>query len=125
MNNAFKVVKSHFKDHKLDKESFYTVRDGICQIVRSCYDDITVVIYFDDVLDDPLEMKVGDGNNRLVISIRQGHISLSWAKKTWSKLFFDAREKVTDFATQVLNHFISLLPLPQIEGVPQLALSFR
>lgn len=116
------MVKSHFEDHKLARESFYKVRDAISVIVRGCYTDVQVTIYFDDVLADPLIIKVGDGNNKLIISIREDKINLTWTKVTWSKAFSDGLEKIKEFTRKVLSSLVGALSTAQITGEVKLSI---
>lgn len=117
------MVKSHFEDHKLARESFYTVRDSISLIVRGCYTDVQVAIYFDDVLADPLVVKVGAGNNKLIISIREDKIYLTWTKVTWSKAFSDGLEKIKEFTIKILSSLADALSKAQITGEVKLSIS--
>lgn len=71
------------------------LRDGITEAVKNCSDNVRVVIYIDDVLDEPIFIGIGAQENHLIISIRNnGKVEYRWTKETWSKVFRDALEGV-------------------------------
>lgn len=52
-------MKDKFLGYNEQKEAFPELRDGICVIVKSCADNIRLVIYIDEVLDQPITVVVG------------------------------------------------------------------
>lgn len=90
LTTAFARVKHKFHDYSMLREAFYKVRDKIFKTVKTCSDNVRVVIYIDYVLDKPIIFRIGAEENRLRISIRtDGKASYSWTKETWSKDFHD------------------------------------
>ena len=95
LNDAFIKIKPYVKGHVITQEAFYDLRDDISLIVKNCAKNIKVVVYFDFVLDKPLIVSVGRGENRLVISIKKdGRIKLTWTKETWAKYFADIVDSI-------------------------------
>lgn len=104
MNDAFLKVKANVKGHEITEEAFYELRDEISHIVKNCADNVKVVVYFDFVLDKPLTVGFGKEENRLRITIKKdGKITLSWTKETWSKYFSDVWDVIKSIATDVVK----------------------
>lgn len=109
LNEAFKRVKEKFNDNKEIKEAYRDVRDSIYQMVRSCADNVRVVVYVDDILDDPIIVGIGSQENRLRITIKtDGKVTYSWTKQTWGKLFRDVKEKIKSIAQRIVMFFNSI-----------------
>lgn len=109
LTRAFARVKHKFHDYSMLREAFYKVRDKIFETVITCFDNVRVVIYIDDVLDEPIIVRNGAEENRLRISIRtDGKASYSWTKETWSKVFLDAWEGVKPLIMKILGLFASI-----------------
>ena len=107
LTKAFQRIKHNLNELKI-REAFYNVRDEIHEYVKTCERNIRVVIYFDDVLDDPLVVVVGPGENRLRITIkRNGTVTYSWTKETWAKFFRDAWEGIKSLTVNVLQCIVS------------------
>lgn len=108
MTRAFARVKRKFNDYDELREAFYDVRDDITKVVKTCSDNVRVVIYIDDVLDDPIVVGIGAEENRLRISIRSnGKALYSWTKETWSKIFRDGWEGVKSLTKKILGSIAS------------------
>lgn len=85
------------------KNAFYDLRDQMSGLVKTCSRDVQVVVYFNGVLDDPLSVTVGPGNNRLRITIkRNGTFTYGWTKETLGKCFRDAWEDAKSIAKKIL-----------------------
>ena len=115
LTKAFQRIKHNLNDSEI-REAFYNVRDEIHKYVKTCDRNIRVVIYFDDVLDDPLVVVVGPGENRLRITIkRNGKVTYSWTKETWAKFFRDAWEGIKSFTANILQCIVSnICPLLKV-----------
>lgn len=88
LHEAFIRVKKKFEDHKVEKEAYFCIRDGFTSLIESCADNVRVVLYVDDILDEPIVVKMGDQENRLRITIKtNGTITYKWTKETWAKIF--------------------------------------
>lgn len=126
MQNAFIKVKDDLNERPTMREAFYYVRDNIHEVVRSCATNVRVVIYFDDVLDEPIHVKSGREENRLRITINSdGTSTYAWTKQTWAKVFLDVKEDVKSIAQTILTRFLSLFrrkPL-SIENKKQLQIT--
>lgn len=108
LTRAFARVKRKFNDYDQLREAFYDVRDDITEVVKTCSDNVRVVVYIDDVLDDPIIVGIGAEENRLRISIRSnGKASYSWTKETWSKIFRDGWEGVKSLTKKILGFIAS------------------
>lgn len=109
LNEAFKRVKGKFNNHEEMKEAYYGVRDSIYQMVRSCADNVRVVVYVDDILDDPIIVGIGSQENRLRVTIKpNGKVTYSWTKWTWGKIFRDVKEKMKSIAQRIIMFFKSI-----------------
>lgn len=103
LNDAFIKIKPYVKGHVITQEAFYDLRDDISLIVKNCANNIKVAVYFDFVLDKPLIVSVGRGENRLVISIKKdGRIKLTWTKETWAKYFADIVDSDSKFTARTI-----------------------
>lgn len=108
LTRAFARVKRKFNDYDELREAFYDVRDEITEVVKTCSDNVRVVVYIDDVLDEPIIVGIGAEENRLRISIRSnGKVSYSWTKETWSKVFRDGWEGVKSLTKKILGFIAS------------------
>lgn len=108
LTRAFARVKRKFNDYDQLREAFYDVRDDITEVMKTCSDNVRVVVYIDDVLDDPIIVGIGAEENRLRISIRSnGKASYSWTKETWSKIFRDGWEGVKSLTKKILGFIAS------------------
>lgn len=108
LHKAFQRVRDKFKGYKELQESFYDVRDGIHSFVQSCVDNVKVVIYMDEVLDQPIIVGVGKQQNRLRITIKSnGSVTYDWTKETWAKVCRDAWNSVTSVIQRILTFIVS------------------
>lgn len=108
LTRAFARVKQKFNDYGELREAFYDVRDEITEVVKTCSDSVRVVVYIDDVLDEPIVVGIGAEENRLRISIRSnGKASYSWTKETWSKVFRDGWEGVKSLTKKIIGFIAS------------------
>lgn len=108
LTRAFARVKHKFHDYSMLREAFYKVRNKIFETVKTCSDNVRVVIYIDDVLDEPIIVRIGAEENRLRISIRtDGKASYSWTKETWSKVFRDGWKGEKPLIMKILGFFAS------------------
>lgn len=108
LNKAYNMVKEKFNDNKEIKEAYRGIRDSIYEWVRSCADNVRVVVYVDDILDDPIIVAIGDQENRLRITIKtDGKVTYSWTKQTWTKIFRDVKETIISIAKGIFKFFNS------------------
>lgn len=109
MQEAFKKFKDDLKDHTIMKEAFYYVRDNIHEVVRSCAQNARVIIYFNDVLKEPLVVTSGMEENRLRITINtDGTVTYAWTKQTWSKVFLDVKEDAKSITQTIISGLLTL-----------------
>lgn len=85
-NLTTKELKKPLKDNEKIQEALFCIRDN-----GEIYcDNIHFRIYLDGVLDEPIEFKIGNPDNRLRISIKKdGKINFTWIKKSCRKIFLD------------------------------------
>lgn len=108
LNKAFQRVYDNFDGYDELKEAFCDIRDEIHNFVRSCADNVIVVIYIDEVLREPIKAGVGKEENRLRITIKSGgKVTYSWTKETWSKIFYDAWNKVKSIVQGIISVIVS------------------
>lgn len=108
LHDAFKRVKDNFKDHDELKRGFSQLRRGIHNFVSGCVKNVKVTIYIDEVLEDPIEVIAGAGDNELVITIDENaDVSYDWTKDTWSKKIKDAWNNVQSILQDILAYISS------------------
>lgn len=108
LHNAFKRVKANFTEHAEIKGAFYQLRGGIHNFVSGCVKNVKVTIYIDEVLEDPIEVLAGAGDNELVITIDEdANVSYEWTKETWSKKVKDAWNNVQSILQEILGFITS------------------
>lgn len=67
---------------------FFDFWDGICELVRSCVDNVEVVVKMNEILDDFIIIIIGKGENKfLVIIYSEIGICYRWIKEIWIKMF--------------------------------------
>lgn len=104
LNKAFTRVKSQFKDAGALKELFYSVREGITEVVRSCSDNIRCVVYIDEILDEPIVVAYGKEENRLIITIcSNGKVTYKWSHETWAKFLSDVLNEVQEITKNIVR----------------------
>lgn len=87
VHKAYRKVKGKFKGYENLKVMVYEVRDEIHNVVRSCANNVRVVIYIDEVLDEPMIIMEGNGDNRLRITIDSSRgVTYEWTKQTIGKI---------------------------------------
>lgn len=75
------------KNQKL-REMLFLFRGGICELVRSCADNVEVVVKMNEILDDPIIITTGKGENKLLVTIHsETGVHFKWTKETWTKMF--------------------------------------
>lgn len=63
-----------------------------------------MVIYIDEVLDQPITVVVGKEENRLRITIKKvGKVTFAWTKENWGKIFRDAWNNVTSCIRRIVG----------------------
>lgn len=81
---------------------------GIHRFVSGCVKNVKVTIYIDEILEDPIEVLAGAGDNELVINIDENaHVSYEWTKETWSKIISDAWNLVQSILQDILGFITS------------------
>lgn len=124
LHDAFKRVKDNFKDHDELKRVFFQLRGGIHNFVSGCVKNVKVTIYIDEVLEDPIEVIAGAGDNELVITIDENaDVSYDWTKETWSKIIKDAWNNVQSILQDILGYISSKASsLLSVKGSNRLAI---
>lgn len=109
LQEAFVRVKKKFDGHQQQREAFYCIRDGFTPMIETCADNVEVVLYVDDILDEPIIVRIGDEQNRLVITIKtNGTVKYRWTKETWGKIFKGAAMTVNSLAKKLVSLFRSI-----------------
>lgn len=89
---------------------FADVQNLITQTIRNCADNIKLIIYRDEVLDDPVIVSVGEGENKLLITIDSDNgVDFTWTEETLAKAFWDGWENGEEIAKNVAACMASLL----------------
>lgn len=85
---AFMNIKAVLNKNQILKELCYDFRDNICELVRSCEDNVEVVVKMNEILDDPIIITRGKGENKLLVTIHsETGVDYKWTKETWTKMF--------------------------------------
>lgn len=104
LNAAFARVKNKFVNRQDLKRAFLSVRDGINQVVQGCVNNVKVVIYIDEVLDEPIVVNAGEKENKLRITIQPGgNVTYSWTYETFSKILYDAWNGVKEMTKNIIK----------------------
>ncbi|XP_078318198.1 uncharacterized protein LOC144620654 [Crassostrea virginica] len=86
---SLEKLKEILGDHDSTKKALYTLRDRIQPMIDGCADNIKITIYLDDVLNGSIEIKAGQAENCLRITIKNnGDIIHNWTK-TIEELTFE------------------------------------
>lgn len=84
LNEAYLDIK-HLLGNQLEQEkAFYCIRDEIDEDLKLCAGNVLVIIYMNNVLDEPMVISSGSEDNELCITIRNdGSVRREWKKITW------------------------------------------
>lgn len=84
LNEAYLDIK-HLLGNQLEQEkAFYCIRDEIDEDLKLCAGNVLVIIYVNNVLDEPMVISSGSEDNELCITIRNdGSVRREWKKITW------------------------------------------
>lgn len=103
LNNVLLKYEHRFERFKNQKDGFLGLRNNINGIVKSCAKNVRVVIYVEDVFDQPVEIIAGDAESHINIYIKSDGSD----KKEWKKRKEDANLNFTiireDVEANVLN----------------------
>lgn len=83
-----KNLKAVLAKNQILREMFFQLRENICELVRSCADNVEVVVKMNEILDDPIIIITGKGENKLLVTMHsETGMSYRWTKETWTKMF--------------------------------------
>lgn len=72
-------------------------------MVRGCHDNVKITVYFDDILNEPIVVRIGNEENHLQITFKlDGRVAYCWTKETWSKFFRDCWEDVKSLLKKII-----------------------
>lgn len=110
INRAFSRIKEKYQDNAALRKCVAELRKGIAKYVINCADNITVYIYMDEVLDEPITISYGKKENELLITINtKDGLDFAWIKQTFSKRILDGFDKVKQFLINILEELAVLL----------------
>lgn len=90
IHKAFSKVKDKIRTKKELRGGLSEIRKTITQTLQSCSDNVQVKIYIDEVLDDPIIIKCGKGDNKLLVTIdSENGVDFTWTETTMAKAFWD------------------------------------
>ena len=101
IQKSIEKLKEILGDHNSTKKALYTLRDRIQPMIDGCADNIKITIYLDDVLDGSIEIKAGQAENCLRITINNGEITHNWTK-TIEELTFECEKDVRFVCLSIL-----------------------
>lgn len=103
-----KKLKHHLRENKETRDALCIARDEVPLKIKHCSDNIELVFYLDNVLEDPIYLTVGSAENRLHISIRSnGKIEYYWKERTLKVILWDALESVTSVVVRTLTEIFN------------------
>lgn len=105
---AYTRVKDKFIGHDKSKTEYLKLRESISRYIGSCMENVHVTIYVDDVLDEPIIICSGKGENKLVITFdADANFSHKWEKKTWKKVLRDAWDNIESVIQNIAQMIVS------------------
>lgn len=85
LNDAYVNNKQHFDAFGLQRNAYYNLRDNIHNRIKTSADNVKLVIYVDDVLEQPIIISAGKEENEVHITIGiDGTLAVNWIKETCS-----------------------------------------
>lgn len=76
-----------FDERQTLKDMFFEFRENICKLVRSCADNVEVIVKMNEIMDDPIIVTTGKGENKLLVTIHsKTGVDYEWTKETWTKI---------------------------------------
>lgn len=106
--NGYSRVRDKFIGHDKSKQEYLKLRSSISSYVGSSMKNVHVTIYVDDVLEEPIIICAGEGENKLVIIIdADANVTHNWEKKTWSKVLRDAWENIESVVKHIAQMIVS------------------
>lgn len=104
IHKAFSKVKEKIRSKKELKKGYVELRKTITQTVRSCSDNVQVKIYLYEVLDDPIIINCGRGDNKLMVTIdSKDGVNFTWTETTMAKAFWDGWGLGTNIAKAIVT----------------------
>lgn len=108
VHKAFSKVKALIRSKRELRKGVADVRKSITQALKSCSDNVAVKIYMDEVLDDPIVISNGRGDNKLVITIdSEDGVDFTWTETTMAKAFWDGWGIGTQIAKAIVHSIAS------------------
>lgn len=104
VNKAFSKVKDKLRSKKELRKGVAELRKLIAQTLQSCSDNVKVTIYMDEVLDDPIIIPCGKGDNKLLVTIDSDDgVDFTWTETTMAKAFWDGWGLGTKIAKKIVE----------------------
>lgn len=104
IHKAFSIVKHEIKTKKKLQKGVAELRKKITQTLQSCHDNVKVKIYMDELLEDPIIIPCGRGDNTLVVTIDSDDgVDFTWTETTMAKAFWDGWGLGTKIAKAIVE----------------------
>lgn len=104
INKAFSNVKDKIRSKVELRRGVAEIRRTITQTLQSCSDNVQVKIYLYEVLDDPIIINCGRGDNKLMVTIdSKDGVDFTWTKTTMAKSFWDGWGLGTNIAKAIVT----------------------
>lgn len=117
LNDAYVNNKQHFDAFGLQRNAYYNLRDNIHNYINTCAENVKIVIYVDDVLEQPIIISAGKEENEVHITIRiDGTLAVKWIKETcpYETEIQEVNVRALDDVVQRFKHrFIGITPQRQ------------
>lgn len=83
LNDALLKLKPLFKGFDQHLNAFYKVRDEIDGDLEFCANNVQIIIYVNDILDNPLVISSGSKEKQMHITINNdGTVTKEWKRRT-------------------------------------------
>lgn len=126
IHKAFSKVKDKIRSKDELRRGVAEIRRTITQTLQSCSDNVQVKIYLDEVLDDPIIINCGRGDNKLVVTIDSvDGIDFTWTETTMAKAFWDGWGLGTNIAKEIVTAIGGFSSVAVQTATAPLAIAFK
>lgn len=126
VNKALSKVKDKIHSKKELRKGVAELRRTIAQTVQSCSDNVRVKIYMDEVLDDPIIITCGRGDNILVVNIdSEDGVDFTWTETTMAKAFWDGWGLGTQITKSIVTAIAGLSGTALQTAAAPLSITFK
>lgn len=112
LQRIFVQHKAQFKGNQVMIDGLFELRDALNEMVKSCANNVEIVIFVNHILDQEIVIKRGNCENRIRITINSnGGMTHNWTKETWTKKAWDWWYEFLGLLKTFANLLMSVLNL--------------